>query len=107
MTLDRPRTPASPGSAPQGPSPMPRFSSEFVEEVQSCPDVDAFRAMLSRRRLWMNRTAAEEVYRYLKKLGSESLSDEELGEVTGGVAFVPGENDALRTLLDELSQQMG
>lgn len=62
-----------------------RFSAAFIDEVGNCGDIDAFVALMERRGIWLNRNAAANVYEHLKSLsGKESLSDDDLSNITGG-----------------------
>ena len=84
---------------------LPKFSPAFVAEVGKCDSVDAFRELLDRKGIWMNRNAAQGVYEYLHSLANPTLRDEELAGVMGGVGTQPMDEafvSTLRVLADQL-----
>ena len=62
-----------------------RFSETFIDEVAGCDGVEDFVALMESRGIWLNRNAASNVYGHLRSLTGESLSDDDLSGVTGGV----------------------
>ncbi len=85
---------------------LPQFSSSFVAEVGRCDSVDAFRELLDRKGIWLNRNAAVSVYGYLRSLASPTLRDEELAGVVGGVSVDAMDESfisTLRVLADQLA----
>ncbi len=84
---------------------LPQFSASFVAEVGACDSVEAFRELLDRKGIWLNRNAAQGVFSYLQSLANPAVSDEELAGVVGGVASPlqdQGFIDTLRILSDQL-----
>lgn len=62
-----------------------QFSAAFIDEVAGCGGVEDFVALMERRGIWLNRSAASNVYHQLLSLTGGPLSDDDLSGVTGGV----------------------
>lgn len=96
--------------APQQGGMLPNFSASFVDEVARCADVEAFRDLLERRGLWLNRQAAEDVFGYLRSLVTSSggaISDQELAGAVGGLEQPAlAASPILMPLLSEVAHQL-
>ncbi len=106
--VNRPRKHAPARAFPAKASQGPRFSPAFVNEVCACADVDEFVELMDARGIWMNRNAADGVYRYLRALGSALISDDDLSGVHGGAQDSnPLDDPAVRSALASLAEQLG
>ncbi len=93
-------------ASPAG-SDLPHFSPSFVNEVRACASVDEFVELMEERGIWLNRNAADRVFRYLRFLGDARLSDDDLDAVSGGAhADEPIVDGALRAELENLAKQL-